>query len=59
MTDIVDITSILSIPAFAVLIWQQVQTNNQLREANARYERLVSVLIEGLRKAGVDLTGQA
>lgn len=44
--DIVDITSVLAIPAFAMLIWQINQLNKQLADTNARYERLVEKMTD-------------
>ena len=46
--ELVDITSLLQIPAFVVLIWQLKNVNDQLKNADERYERLVTRFIEAL-----------
>lgn len=55
--ETVDIVSqILSIPAFAVMIWQLREVNKQLTSANERYEELVeriTPIVESLRDKNI------
>lgn len=52
--DLVDIANVLTVPAFAVLIWQQVQTSNALKDMTERYEKLVNKLIETIHEVAPD-----